>query len=108
MWPTPTLNPPAGSYVTKQTVAIATTTVGATIMYTTDGTTPSPTNGTGYTAPLEIPVTTSLKAMAFKSGWNNSNVVTGAYTVAVDSTGNVSHSRESRTTGQTSGSPTTT
>jgi hypothetical protein len=86
---TPTLNPPAGTYTTQRTVTIATTTVGATIHYTLDGTTPSQTNGTPYTAPVVIPVTTTLKAMAFKTGWNDSNVVTGAYTIAVDATGNV-------------------
>ena len=38
--PTPTFNPAAGTYSSAQTVTIGTTTGGATIRYTTDGSTP--------------------------------------------------------------------
>ena len=47
---TPTFSPAAGVYATAQTVTIGTTTYGATIMYTTDGSTPSQSNGTVYSA----------------------------------------------------------
>ena len=41
---TPTFSPAAGTYSSAQTVTISTTTGGATIRYTTDGTTPSETS----------------------------------------------------------------
>ena len=39
----PTFSPAAGTYSSAQTVTISTTTSGATIRYTTDGSTPSET-----------------------------------------------------------------
>jgi len=47
----PTFSPAAGAYTSTQTVAISTTTSGASVVYTTDGSTPaevggSVTNGT--------------------------------------------------------------
>ena len=48
----PVFNPPAGNYTTAQTVAISTTTSGASIRYTIDGSTPSDTVGTVYSGPV--------------------------------------------------------
>ena len=45
---TPTFTPPAGNYSSTQSVTISTTTPGASIRYTTDGSTPSSTTGTVY------------------------------------------------------------
>ena len=47
----PTFSPAAGTYTSAQTVTISTTTSGASIRYTTDGSTPSETAGTLYSAP---------------------------------------------------------
>ena len=47
---TPTFNPAAGTYTTSTSVTITTTTGGATIRYTTNGTTPSSTVGTVYSS----------------------------------------------------------
>ena len=46
----PTFSPAAGTYIGNQSVTISTTTSGATIRYTTDGTTPSETVGTVYSS----------------------------------------------------------
>lgn len=50
----PTFTPAGGSYSSAQTVTIGTTTTGASIRYTTDGSTPSPTLGTIYSGPVTV------------------------------------------------------
>jgi hypothetical protein len=57
-----------GFYDTAQSVSLSTATSGATIRYTTDGSTPSATNGSVYTGPVSISGTTTLRAVATKSG----------------------------------------
>ncbi len=54
----------AGAYGPAQSVTISTTTGGATIRYTTDGSTPSATAGTMYSTPVSISATTTLNAIA--------------------------------------------
>jgi hypothetical protein len=78
----PTFSPPAGTYTSAQTVAITSATSGASIRYTTDGSTPSETAGTLYSSPVSISVTTTLKALAFKTGMTDSTVTTGVYTIS--------------------------
>ncbi len=77
---TPTFNPPAGAIVAGTTVAISTTTAGATIYYTTDGTDPGP-SSTQYAAPLAISAATTIKALATASGFADSAVGSAAYTI---------------------------
>jgi hypothetical protein len=67
-------------------VAISCATEGAAIYYTTDGSTPSATNGTLYTAPIEILETTTIKAIAVKEGQTDSPVVTATYVTATAAT----------------------
>lgn len=78
---TPTLSPVGGTYATPQTVTISCSTSGATIYYTTDGSTPT-TSSAVYTGPLTVSVTTTVKAIAAKTGYNNSSVATSTYTFA--------------------------
>ena len=78
---TPTFSPAAGTYASTQSVAISTTTVGASIRYTTDGSTPSSTVGTVYSGPIAVSATTTLKAIAYLAGWTDSAVNSAAYTI---------------------------
>ena len=77
---TPTFSPAAGSYGPAQTVTISTTTSGATIYYTTNGTTPT-TSSTQYTAPITVSVSDTVKALAVKSGYTNSAIGSAAYVI---------------------------
>ena len=76
---TPTFNPEAGAYTSAQKVEISTTTDGATIYYTTDGTDPT-TNSNAYTAAITVSTTTTIKAIAVKDGMVNSSVAIATYT----------------------------
>jgi hypothetical protein len=78
----PTFNPAAGDYTSTQSVSITTTTSGALIRYTTDGSVPSETAGTLYSGPVSVSSTATLKAIAYKSGLSDSNVVIGTYTIS--------------------------
>jgi hypothetical protein len=77
---TPVLNPPGGTYGSPVTVTITDSTPGATIYYTTDGSTPT-TSSTPYTAPIVVTQTTTIKAIAAASGMTNSNVASATYTI---------------------------
>ena len=91
----PTANPTAGAYTENQSVALASSTVGATIYYTTDGSEPTITGGaTGgttaeYTAPIAVTgtegrsITTTVKAIAVKNGMQDSSVETFTYTIQI-------------------------
>jgi hypothetical protein len=70
-----------GWYETAQTVALSTPTVGASIRYTLDGSTPSATNGMDYSGPIYINVNRSIKAYAYKVGYQNSAVITQTYAI---------------------------
>lgn len=83
----PTFTPPAGTYNAVQNVTIASTTPGATIYYTTDGTTPSA-SGTMYNGPVTIGTSLVLRAIAVKGGMTNSPVSTAAYTIQILKTAN--------------------
>ncbi len=76
---TPYFSLAGGTYTTAQTVTISCATSGATIYYTTNGTTPSEAS-TKYNAAINISETTTLKAIAVKDGtW--SSVAEATYTI---------------------------
>jgi catechol 2,3-dioxygenase-like lactoylglutathione lyase family enzyme len=94
----PMFSPPAAAYASEQAVTITSTTSGATIRYTTDGSTPSSIHGSVYIGPVTMqqPVVTNLsgtfsnasgvtmlKAIAYKSGLPDSPVFTGNYQIMV-------------------------
>ncbi|MFC1758462.1 lamin tail domain-containing protein, partial [Planctomycetota bacterium] len=77
-----------GFYETPFDLQITTKTPGATIVYTTDGTKPTRTNGTqanaanGSVAPiatLNISTTTLVRSFAFREGFDETNVDTQSY-----------------------------
>ncbi len=78
---TPRFTPLASSYTAVQNVTISTNTVGATIRYTTDGTTPSATVGTVYSTSVLIDASCNLKAIVYKSGLLDSDVQSGSYSI---------------------------
>jgi beta-glucanase (GH16 family) len=80
---TPVIAPPGGPYFTPQAVTIKDATRGAAIYYTTNGKRPT-TSSTLYTG--AIPLTYSadiqiLKAMAVAPGYQESAIVSAAYTI---------------------------
>jgi MYXO-CTERM domain-containing protein len=79
----PSFSPAAGTFTSAQTVTITTTTSGASIRYTTDGSTPTETNGTLYSSPVSISSTTTLMAIAYKAGITDSTVTSGTYTINI-------------------------
>lgn len=77
----PVFDPVAGDYADYVDVTIACVTEGATIKYTTDGSNPTQDHGTEYTIPIHISATSTLKAIAYKIGMDDSDVVSGLYTI---------------------------
>ncbi|WP_010259284.1 InlB B-repeat-containing protein [Treponema primitia] len=81
---TPTASPNGGAFFSLPLVTLASTTGGAAIYYTTDGTAPASAAGGStslYSAPFTLPDWGMVKAIAVKSGYNNSGVLTtAAYT----------------------------
>lgn len=68
-----------GFYDSGFACEITTDTPGATIRYTLNGTVPNLTNGFTYSAPVGISNTTTLRAAAFKNGFQPSDVDTQTY-----------------------------
>ena len=79
---TPEVAVPSGAFVSSKEVTI-TSSDGATIRYTTDGsTTPTTSTGTVYdpSSKPSISATTTIKAIAYKDGWTDSDVTTKTFT----------------------------
>jgi hypothetical protein len=81
---TPTADPPDGTELESgATVTLSTTTAGAEIWYTTDGSAPAK-NGAGsikYTAPVAITADITIKAIAVKDGMTDSGMLAASYTI---------------------------
>ncbi len=81
----PTFSPAAGTYTTAQTVTISDAIVGATIYYTTNGTTPT-TASSIYSGAIAIPATPAtetIQAIAVAAGYANSPVASAVYTMVL-------------------------
>jgi uncharacterized repeat protein (TIGR02543 family) len=76
----PTATPAGGNYASAQTVTLTTTTTGAAIFYTLDGTSPS-TGSSYYTSAITISETTTLKAIAVETDMTSSGILTEHYTI---------------------------
>jgi len=79
---TPTLSIPSGTYSSAQAVTISDATTGATIYYTTNGSTPS-TSSTKYTGAITVSSSETLEAIATASGYSTSAVASATYTISV-------------------------
>ena len=79
---TPTFSPAPGTFTSAQSVLLADTTTGASIYYTTNGSTPT-TASTLYSpsTPIAVSSTTTINAIAVAPGFSNSAVATGTYTI---------------------------
>lgn len=88
----PVITPAGGEITQATTVTITCATTGASIYYTTDGTTPSATHGTLYTGPITISETTTLRAIAVMDGVS-STITTATFTV-VDNNVNANKQNE--------------
>lgn len=76
----PTFTMPSGTYNNDISVGMACATDGASIYYTTDGSTPS-SSSTKFTSNITISETTTLKAISCKDGYNNSGIVEATYII---------------------------
>lgn len=87
----PIADPEAGTYTQNLKVALQSATEGASIYYTTNGAEPSRIAGTRYTGPITVAgmegqsVETNIKAIAVKSGMQDSLVMTYKYTIELPS-----------------------
>lgn len=85
---TPSITPATGTFSGAQLATIACSTAGATIYYTLDGSTPT-TSSAVYSAAIPISTTTTLKAIAAKSGMTTSAVATSSVIIAAAQPGNI-------------------
>jgi hypothetical protein len=77
---TPSISPGSGNYTSQQTVTLSDATPGATLVYTTDGSTPTPTHGMVYGTPFVETTSATINVLAYKTGLtSNSSSVT--YTI---------------------------
>ncbi len=81
----PTASPAAGTYSAAQTVSLSSSTVGALIRYTLDGSEPTPSSAL-FTAPILIDGTATLKAKAYASAWTPSSTLSASYTINLTNT----------------------
>jgi len=77
---TPSFTPAPGTYSSAQSVALVDATPGASIYYTTNGSTPT-TSSTLYTGPIPVGTSETIQAIAAASGYANSAVARGAYVI---------------------------
>lgn len=77
----PKASPAPGNYTSAIQITLSSTTAGAKIYYTTDGSTPT-SSSTLYSKPISLNESATVKAIAIADGYENSAVATFAYTIA--------------------------
>lgn len=87
---TPTASPAAGIYNSVQSVTLSCGTTGATIHYTTDGSTPNSSSPV-YSSAINVSTSMTVKAIAIKSGYTDSDVLTAEYVLNLNPEGSVSN-----------------
>ena len=81
---TPEFTPSTGTYGDEVAVSLYCETEEADIYYTLDGSDPTMENGELYLFPFDLATTTMVKARAFKTDWNPSEIATAVYTIVYD------------------------
>jgi DNA-directed RNA polymerase subunit L len=79
----PQISPPGGSYNVDQSISLISTTEGANIYYTTDGSVPDA-DSTLFTAPIEVAgdgTDLTIRAIAVKAGMSDSDVTAASYSI---------------------------
>src|SRR5207244_13419319 len=105
----PTITPNGGTFVDSAQVTRSTTTAGASIYYSTDGSVPT-TDSTLYAGPFTISKSGIVKAFAVKAGLVDSSVVSATFlnsSVVGNGTGLLGHYWSNQLKG-TNGAPTLT
>jgi len=74
----PTISPAGGYFTNSVTVTLADVTVGTTLYYTVDNSTPT-TNSTIFTVPFTLTNSAAVKMFAYKLGYVPSPLITAAY-----------------------------
>ncbi|HTR42687.1 MAG TPA: chitobiase/beta-hexosaminidase C-terminal domain-containing protein [Pseudomonadales bacterium] len=82
---TPVFSPSSEPITNGTPVSISCVTPGATIYFTTNGTTPT-TSSPAYSGPIIMQGNTTLEALAVETGYNNSSIATGSYSLALAAT----------------------
>ena len=76
----PSINPNGGTFSAPVTVTLSTSTSGADIYYTLNGTAPT-TNATRYTSPFVLTTSATVKAAAFLDGYTPSGVSSAVFAI---------------------------
>ena len=76
----PVATPVSGVFLTTATVHVSSTTPGATLRFTVDGTAPTDSSPV-WAADLPLTTSTALSWRAFRAGWTASGVTTGTWSI---------------------------
>jgi hypothetical protein len=80
--PTPSISPAPGTYTTVQTVTLSTTTPGAFLHYTTNGSTPT-SSSTYYSGPFTVSANATVQAISSATNYNQSAIASATYTIVL-------------------------
>jgi hypothetical protein len=81
----PVVNPGGGSFTDQVTISLNSATNGATVYYTTDGSAPTA-NSIQYGSPFVLSSNATIKAIAMKSGAQNSDMTIASFVVQATAT----------------------
>lgn len=96
----PTFSPAGGTFTSAQNVTISAA-EGATIYYTTDKSDPTTsTSRTEYSEPITVSETTTIRAIAVKDGYTNSEIAEATYTINSTTPTNYTYALHGQITGE--------
>jgi alpha-tubulin suppressor-like RCC1 family protein len=83
----PIFTPAEGSFQEPVVVTISCSTADAVIRFTLDGSVPTRIAGSLYSTPVTVEHATTLRAIAYKEGWQDSEITTGTFVIPLHITG---------------------